>query len=1099
MQLSNSRHLALNPDFNIWVSASAGTGKTKILTDRLLMLLLTGAEPQKILCLTFTKAAAAEMKERLLNHTLEWATCSDGKLKESLEQFLERFPSQEEQVKARSLFMELINVVPSIRITTIHSFCQSLLAQFPVEAGIAPNFKILAEHESQALLNQAVEEILTFSTTSSILKQSITLLTERLHVSTFQEIIENLIERPERLQRVLGKGLEMARHNLEDLFGCRETETAEDYLLQFQEAHKEHLDELKNVSSCLIKGGKTDVARGEAIQAFLALKGSSTQKDFDSYANHFLTLDGEIRKKLASTAVCQDFPYVLDVLIKEAQALQNVSQKQKSLFSMKMTEALYVLGAVILENYERLKNIKHCLDYNDLIQKAKLLLTDADLSAWVLYKLDGGIDHLLIDEAQDTNDAQWAIIQALVEEFYAGISARSTSRTLFAVGDPKQSIYSFQGTSPAIFEKKSILYQHTIEAAQKNFHALSLEKSYRSTSVILEAVNAFCSQKGIKSALTTGGDEVRHISHHEHKGGIVELWPLLESEDKEATNREHLSECLAQKIKKWLDQKIYLEVQGRLIEPSDILILLRERSSLMSSLIFALKAQGIPVTGPDRLSLLNEIAIQDLIALGEFLLLPFDDLTLACVLKSPLIGLQDEDLFRLAYNRQGESLWRRLQKDVAYQSHYVFLSELRNKVDYVGPFALYSDLLNRLEGRKKFQARLGEECLDAIEEFLILCLEYERTHCSSLQDFLIWVKSTDIEVKRDFSKASGGIRIMTVHGAKGLQAPVVILADTTTKPVWRDKFLWQEKPNPLLLWASSHDELPNSLKKIKESLQAEQQAEYWRLLYVAMTRAEEHLYIVGVKSRTTATESWYEILSQALEPISQKIEFDDGVVKGPGLRIYKESQVKHVPDLMSASPNKSSFSLPKYLQNPFPQEEQAEGFISSMVEESVLNKNEEDQKLQEQILRKLFKNLLLCSSDSYEKEAEKIFRLYFSSISRELFEKYYHSVTTILNDPNLSFLFAEATYPEVPFAGLYNGRQVTGRIDLVVVQDRVVYILTYKTNAISSQFSRKISLEEREKIYIYKEVIQNIYPNKEIKTYFLWTETYQLEEIEFRN
>jgi ATP-dependent helicase/nuclease subunit A len=1091
----NLRHLALNPNFNVWVSASAGTGKTKILTDRLLMLLLTGVEPHKVLCLTFTKAAAAEMKERLLQHTLEWATCSEERLNESLSHFLGFFPSYEQQAKARSLFMDLIDIGPGVRITTIHSFCQFLLTQFPMEAGITPAFKILAEHESQELLKQAVEEVLAFSSTSSILKQSIVLLTEHLHVSTFKEIIESLIERPERLQEVLSGDLKTAHHNLEEIFGCNHTDTAESYLKDFFHAQKERLEELKHIGVCLMKGGKKDIARGEAIHVWSSLKDLPKLKEFESYASHFLTLEGEIRKNLASAEICNTFPHVLNSLFHEAHLLHEVTQRQKSLFSMKMTGAFYVLGSSILESYERLKNAKHVLDYNDLIQKARGLLTDAELSAWVLYKLDGGLDHILVDEAQDTNDAQWAIIEALTEEFYSGESARSESRTLFVVGDPKQSIYSFQGTSPAIFEKKSIFYQQRIQAVQKNFHALSLEKSFRSTSTILEAVNAVCSYEGVNGSINVMGEDAKHVSYHEKKGGTVELWPLLELENKETNGREQLSACIAKKIKTWLDQKIYLEVQERFIEASDVLILLRERSSLMTYLISSLKAQGIPVAGPDRLSLLNEIAIQDLIALGECLLLPEDDLNLACVLKSPLVGLNEEDLFILAYNRQGETLWARLQKNLQYQSQYAFLAELRNKLDYVGPFALYADLLARLEGRKKFHARLGEECIDALEEFLTLCLEYENTHCVSLQGFLTWIKATDIEVKRDFSKANRGVRVMTVHGAKGLQAPMVILADTTTKPVWRDKFLWQEKPNPLLLWAASHEELPYQLQKIKERVQAEQQAEYWRLLYVAMTRAEEHLYIAGVKSRIAAKGSWYDLLSKVLEPISQKAEFEDGLIKGQGLRLYKSPKIEHKLDFKPSFLKAQSLPFPDYLQRSPVKEELPEATISSTIVDTIVSQDYIGETLQGRILRKLLKNLPRCSPVAYKKESQRIFTTYFSFVSSHLIEKYYNIVINILDHPDLRFLFTSTTYADVSFAGYYKGKQVKGRIDRVAVQDQVVYVVAYKTDATVPPFMNEVSSEDKKEMDAYKGAIQNVFPDKNIKTFLLWAETQQLVEV----
>lgn len=1079
---------------NVWVSASAGTGKTKILTDRILMLLLAGEEPQKILCLTFTKAAAAEMKERLLQYTLEWATCSEASLNEKLTDFLGAIPSQDQKEKARSIFVSLIDVTPGVRITTIHSFCQSLLAQFPVEAGITPFFRILAEHESQELLKNAVEEALTFSATFSSLKESITLLTERCHVSTFTEIIEDLIGRPERLQKILRKRDEAAYYGLEEIFGCLQSEKTEDYIKLFYEVQKERTLDIRNASDCLMEGGKADIARGKAIQAWIYLKEVPTLENFNSYASHFLTLEGDIRKNLVSKSVSQTYPSILECLIKEAQFLWEVVQKQKSLSNMKMTKALYDLGAAILENYERQKIAQHSLDYNDLIHKTKFLLTHPELAAWVLYKLDGGINHILVDEAQDTNDTQWEIIHALTEEFYAGESARSVSRTLFAVGDPKQSIYSFQGTSPTIFKKKNIFYQHRIQEAQKNFCTLSLEKSFRSTPVILEVVNAVCSFEEIKTSINAIDEEILHVSHYEKKGGTVELWPLIEVYNKEINGREQLSMCLAQKIKTWLDQKLYLEMQGRPVEASDVLILLRERGSLMASLISALKAQGIPVAGPDRLTLLNEIVIQDLIALGEFLLLPEDDLNLACVLKSPLIALTEEDLFNLAYNRQGETLWARLQQFPQYQMHLDFLLDLRNKVDYVGPFALYADLLNRLEGRKKFHARLGDECLDAIEEFLTLCLEYEKTQCASMQGFLSWLKTVDIQVKRDFSKANGGVRVMTVHGAKGLQAPIVILAETTTKPTWRDKFLWQEEPDTLLLWASSHDELPHHLKKIKETLQAEQLDEYWRLLYVAMTRAEEHLYIAGVKSRTAATDSWYDVLSKVLEPISQKIEFKEDFLKGQGLKLYKPCQTERDLSLNKSSASiNQKYSLPEYLQRPPVQEELSENLMIHLIEENLFKTEYTDEELQRVILRKLLKHLPLGLLQSYDNEAQKIFKQFYSFVPRNLFEQLYKIAKNVLNHQNLKYLFVSTAYAELPFAGYYQGKQVTGVIDRIVVLEQVVHVVVYKTGGM---LPGNLSSQDKKEMSIYQSIVQNLFPEKSIKMFFLWVEALDLVEFE---
>ena len=807
---------ASDPTASVWVGASAGSGKTKVLTDRVLRLMLAGTPPARILCLTFTKAAAAEMAIRI-NRTLGlWATLPDDGLEDRLADLCGERPSVEARLNARRLFAQVVDCPGGMKIQTIHAFCQSLLRRFPLEAELAPHFDVMDDRTADGLLTEARDAVLHAGRTEPDrpLGRAMARLTADLNAEDFAGLLAELAGQRGQIEKLLEShgGLDGLVDAIHDTLNVPPGVTEESIL-----AHACHDDRcdppaLREACRALSGGSAGDQERGIAIQQWLDAADRRVRA-FEAYKRLFLTAEGSPRKTLITKKPATACPQALAALQKEAERLVEIAERVKAAGVAASTTALLTLAQAMLEAYRERKAARALLDYDDLILAANRLLGGKDGTAarvpWVLYKLDGGLDHILIDEAQDTNPDQWAIVAALAGEFFAELEAAAPDgkiRTVFAVGDEKQSIFSFQRADPAEFARMRCHFQDKAETAERLWSGVDLDISFRSTSAVLETVDAvFAIDRARDGVASDASPVIRHRAFRRGQAGLVELWPPVKPAEvvettawappvaREATDSPsaRLASVIAATVHRWIDSGERLEAKGRPVQPGDVMVLVRRRTAFVTELVRALKDRGVPVAGVDRMVLTEQLAVMDLVALADFLLLPDDDLTLATVLKGPLIGLTEEELFRVAHGRRG-TLWRALvalaETEPDFRPARRYLGDLLARTDFSAPYELFAGLLNRpcpadtRSGRRAILKRLGPDAQDPLEEFLAVCLAFEKTEPPSLQNFLAWLAASDAEIKRELEQGGGTVRIMTVHGSKGLQAPIVFLPDTLGSP-----------------------------------------------------------------------------------------------------------------------------------------------------------------------------------------------------------------------------------------------------------------------------------------------------------------------------
>ncbi|MBT5192363.1 MAG: double-strand break repair helicase AddA, partial [Rhodospirillaceae bacterium] len=902
MRATDRQRLAADPGLSAWVTASAGTGKTHVLTDRVLRLLLTDCPPERILCLTFTKAAAAEMANRLHDRLGAWAVAGEGELGQALVDLTGLSFEARTMDLARRLFARVLDTPGGLKVQTIHSFCEALLRRFPLEARLAPHFQVMDERQAADVLATALREVLEQDAEAE--EPLTAALMALVDQETFGKLMADLSADRGRLQRLLNRP-----HGLDGLIG--DVRRALDLAPEEDEAGiltaavaEDNLDGpgLSDIAEFMVLGGKNESRHGQTIIDWLAAPIDRTG-NFDAYLGAFFTERGRGKayaKPLTKNTMA-DAPGGLAVIEAETARLNAIRLRRNAARIADATEKLLALGARLITAYGAEKQRLALLDYDDLVLRSGELLSGGTSTEWVLYKLDGGLDHILIDEAQDTNPEQWQVVRTLADEFFAGEGAfedaddspLAMGRTLFAVGDVKQSIYSFQRADPAAFQAMRHHFAARVGAAKRRWQPVELALSFRSTPAVLQAVDAIFAEPEARDGLNFDDvDNVRHIPNRSTDAGLVEIWPTelpteLLGEEQTAwvppvtqqyqrTPVARLAGRIADQIERWLESGEMLEAKGRPLGPGDILILVQRRANFVEAMVRALKRKGIPVAGVDRMVLMEQLAVMDLAALGNFLLLPEDDLNLAVVLKGPLIGWNDEQLFELAHGREG-GLWAALRarpQDPAYQA----LAGLLAKVDFVPPFELYAELLGAGGGRRRILSRLGPDANDPINEFLDLALSYERDHAPSLQGFLHWLERGETEVKRDLDQGQNEVRVMTVHGAKGLEAPVVILADTVRVPDKTPSLLWPDLPNvpdthtgagagagAAPLWAPIRAMEEEVMAQAREVAERDRDREYRRLFYVALTRAADRLYICGFEGKNGRKDHcWYDMAWRAL-------------------------------------------------------------------------------------------------------------------------------------------------------------------------------------------------------------------------------------------
>ncbi|WP_309665093.1 double-strand break repair helicase AddA [Tabrizicola sp.] len=1085
---------AADPHKNTWLSANAGSGKTRVLTDRVARLLLGGVQPQHILCLTYTKAAASEMQNRLFKRLGAWAMKPDEDLRRDLLELGEAELSASRLSRARQLFARAIETPGGLRIQTIHSFCATLLRRFPLEAGVAPAFTEMDDRAARLLRAEIVEEM-----ADGLAPALIKRLTQVYTSEDFGSLIEQVARERAQFSRPLNLDQALV------LFGLPAGTGAADILsLAFLGGEAGWMPD---VLGALESGSVTDVRaaarlRGldfdqpdlrvlETLESILLLgENKVAEKSFTAKIDSFPTKDTRAR-------LVELMPRLNDLMGR----VETARRTRIALKAAEKSAALHAFAAVFLPLYEARKSARGLLDFDDLITRARGLLTDPSLAAWVLFRLDGGIDHILVDEAQDTSPDQWQVIESLAAELTSGLGAQTRPRTLFVVGDKKQSIYSFQGADVAAFDQKRDLFATRLAGGDNGLADLTLQHSFRSSPAILRLVDHTFTGP-LQTAL---GGEASHIAFHETLAGRVDLWPPMDGAEKADTGEwfdpvdlpgtEHPAVQLARKIADEIHRMIADGVQipltqkdggpvARPVHAGDFLILVQRRSLLFQEIIRACKARKLPIAGADRLKLGAELAVKDLAALLAFLDTPEDDLSLAAVLRSPLGGWTEAQLFSLSHGRKGY-LWEALREHPDHIETRTFLQDLRDQADYLRPYDLIERALQRHDMRRKLLSRLGPEAEDGIDELLSQALAYERSEVPSLTGFLVWLETDDVEVKRQLDGEGHRIRVMTVHGAKGLEAPIVVLPDTVDrKPPDRDEIY--RAPNGVALWKTPDAESPALVAAARQARRDRRGEESLRLLYVAMTRARCWLIVAAAGSLKTDT-AWYTLLRGGAEAIGVA-PLSDGTMRHAFGQWPENRPVRTTaPDVVA---------LPVWAERAAPEPPKAAvvltpsdlGGAKALVGEPLFS--EDLAKARGTALHLLLERLPLIGQDGWPLRAQAL--IADPALCADLLAE----ATAVLSDPNLAPLFGRDTLAETTVTGAWNGQRIAGTIDrLVLVADRVL-IIDYKSNALIPDAPEKVPEGILRQLGAYAHIIGQIYPDRRIETAVLWTRAPQLMRVD---
>ena len=1118
--------LANDPKVSAFVTANAGSGKTSTLVGRVARLLLRGARPEAVLCLTFTKAAAAEMQRRLFETLGDWALLDDVSLAKAL-QDLDEQPG--DLSRARRLFAQALETPGGLKIQTIHAFCEKLLRRFPLEAGISPGFVVLEDAAAQAVSSQAREALARYAAGEGPLAKAYARLSVDLDFQSFNDLLASFEAQRRAIEDFVETcqargGVEAAVWAMCGFNGPTAVETIKAPVLARTDWQKWH-----DATAVLLASNQvSNQARGAQFKAL------GPNSSFDEIWNSFTTEDGKPRASLATKAMPE---WVRTYFEAEQERFLQAADRISAATVAETTVQAISLAEAYARLYELLKAQSGGMDFGDLIRSAKDLLTKKSEAAWVLFKLDGGIDHVLVDEAQDTAPEQWDIIRTLTGEFFAGsampAAGSDQTRTLFAVGDEKQSIFSFQGADPKRLLEEAQYFAALADGAKLAFRGVSLTDSWRSTPEVLEFVDAVFADPVASTALSpprNDGDGTRaviqHIALRPPGLGTVDVWPLevappkLELDPWAPVDTQGsapgANKALALKIAQDIQRRVQtgeavFDKTARTLRPcvyGDFLILVRRRSGLFEEIIRALKRLKVPVGGADRLTLSDHIAFKDLVALAQFCLYTDDDLTLAALLRSPLCDLDEQDLYDLAYERRG-SLWaalsRRAEERPVWLGARRLLGWARSIVTSASPFDFYAKVLSRLDQdgrsiRQRLLSRLGREAEDALDAFLAQALAAEARGILDLERFVDAMASLAIEVKREQEDGKGEVRVMTAHGAKGLEAPIVYLPDTATKARAKGSRL-MSLPDGGMLWAPSKAKDIAPTQAGREHRDALSDQESLRLLYVAMTRARDQLVICGVQPGKGAskTGSWYDLIVRGLEHGSlsslggvREMAMGEGVLRRYGADpvLAKSAQgaaapIHTLPDwagtMAPPSPIGTRYASPSTLA-----EQERGPAPSPLASLGGLGRYRRGD-----LIHKLLQLLPDLDPATYRASALSLLARE-PDLTPDQCEEMTAAALGVLTDPVFAEVFGPGSRPEVAVAGtapgLPPGLAVSGRVDRLVITPGRVLVVDYKTNR-----PAPACIEDADRAYlvqmaVYVAVLRQVFPGRQIEAALVWTD-----------
>jgi len=883
MKNINEQESIFNHTSSVWVTASAGSGKTNILIERIIKLLVQGVIPSQIMCLTFTKAASIEMYERVTSQLFEWLHMKDDELRKILEKY--GASRDKELSHFRSISLRILEEMTSVSIQTIHSFCENILKKFPIESGLSPNFSIIEPGEAESYLIEARN--LTFKKYQSNegFQRSLKSLVIKNDERRFNDLLTELISRKITLNKIWSNKNEISKIDdyLYVFFNLEKKDTFDSLISESCNIKKEDYLRLSELVKYLLMGSEKDKAKAEALDDWLKRK-VDRRKNWETYKSIFLTKKNTILKNIISKQLLDLNPELLNIINLEAKRVFDIEEKIEFLsIKNKIMASLTVFKYIMIE-YQKIKSKSNVLDYDDLILYTLGLFSKKDISPWVLFKFDQQIKHFLVDEAQDTSREQWDLLYNLITEISSVKTPSDYDKTIFIVGDYKQSIFSFQGAEPELLSLIKNKFYNFFKKKDHTLEVMPLTKSYRSVSVILNFVDKIFSENE-DLEITEGKKKwEEHKSSRSNEPGLIELWPLQEkysntrniwdlplNQVNTMSSESELAKLISSQIKEWLQNGEVLKSKNRVINPGDIMVLVRRRGLFFDKIIQELKKNEIPVVSSDKIKLKDYLIVKDLIKLVEFVLLPGDDFVLANVLKGPLFNLNDQEIFTISNSKRDISLWDSLinisRKNTKYEDILSILRGIISMKSNYSPFDFYSEILNT-GGKQKFLSIFGNENSEIIDEFLNQVLAYEESNIISFQGFIDWFENTSMSFKIDLGNIKDKVRVLTVHSSKGLESEVVFLPDTTSVPINRqNSYIVKENsltfimfPSSLSGNESSNYFRVNSLNKKKEY------KEYLRLFYVAMTRARDRLYICGYKqTRNIDKGSWYALAERAFE------------------------------------------------------------------------------------------------------------------------------------------------------------------------------------------------------------------------------------------
>jgi ATP-dependent helicase/nuclease subunit A len=1113
---------AADPCASAWVSANAGAGKTKVLSDRVLRLLLAGAPPGRILCLTFTKAAAANMAIRVFERLGKWVTLEEVELAKELEELEGKRPSRAEIRQARRLFARAVETPGGLKIETIHAFCERLLHLVPFEANVPARFMVLDESQLEELIAQATRNVLAQAATedSPELAEAFTRVSLDAGGEGLFATIAAAVQavKCEKLPGDVASSIARLRATLG--LAASETPTAIEHAILEGGLSAEALRGIAEELGA--SAGSTDRDLARIIRACLSAQSPADR--LRHYRCVFFTENGgsEARSRMGTKSVPR---HVKDALFAEQERLLPLCEKLKAALTVERTQALFMLASAIVKRVEIQKQRIGALDFDDLIAKTLALLSRGD-GAWVLYKLDRGIDHVLVDEAQDTNPEQWHILRHITEDFAAGSGARpGPLRTVFAVGDPKQSIYGFQGAAPREFEVSRGFWRSRTVGADLKFEDVRLTLSFRSARAVLSAVDAtFRLERHFKGlSFEDGAIGTTHESARPNAPGLVELWPTeapQQEDEPEAWTlpvdepERHSPPVLvagrvAKAIRAWTSNG---DEGGRVWSPGDILVLVRKRGPAFEAVIRALKAAGVPVAGADRIDVGEHIAVLDLIAAGRAALLPDDDLTLAAALKSPLVGFDDEDLIRIAGGRgNDESLSAALHRhanegDEIARRGCEALRVWRQLAREHGPFGFYASLLGPLEGRRQLVARLGTEAGDAIDAFLCFAHGAEAIETPSLATFLARFESASHQIKRDLDAARGEVRVMTVHGAKGLEAPIVVLIDGC-HVLGQDPALI---PVPvgngaMPVWSPGKKHDPAAVAAARDEFRERGKEEHNRLLYVAMTRAKDRLVIAPYRTaaKEAPDEAWCEMVRRSLAEETGDLVLGEAPY-GP-IEVWRDDNPW--PTTRPAEPVSATRlgTLPEWLSKPVPPEPEPAPPLrpSHAVPHAPASRRAGPGAAQARLRGALVHALLEKLPPLEPAKREGAAMAYVHACAPKLPEedrlRIVRSALGVVDHPALAPVFGPRSRAEAAIAGRLwcegGERPVSGQVDRLAVLEGEVLLADFKSDARVPGPGEAPPRAYAAQLAIYRALLQEIYPGQPVRPFLVWTAGPLIQEL----